>query len=191
MRKISFVLMMLTLNYAVTGTAQNAPKAVQNAAKLEMQSLPVALSMAPVRSKASLDAYVKLTPSQKSPLSLLSPREKQRFIDSITFNETGVTGFRTDGLVKELSVRQIVDVLALFGSQNSVLLMSDARISSQHDVDVLKELGGDIQLSDYYWDEWGEWGDNPFFGAKDRMNYKCVSRASCYEESTYICKSNC
>lgn len=64
---------------------------------------------------------------------LLSAEARTRFIDSLTFNETGVTGFRTDDLERELTPSKIYKILALVGAEKSVRLLKGARITTSED----------------------------------------------------------
>jgi hypothetical protein len=78
-----------------------------------VQAPNLALHKAPITSRAALDSYMKMTPETNNPLMLLSAEARTRFIDSLTFNETGVTGFRTDDLERELTPSKIYKILAL------------------------------------------------------------------------------
>lgn len=63
------------------------------------------LLLAPVKSQFELGAY--LQSAKASPLDWLSPAAKRRFLASLTFNETGLTGFDYSDLRAELTVTQI------------------------------------------------------------------------------------
>ncbi|HEX8609939.1 MAG TPA: hypothetical protein VF800_01450 [Telluria sp.] len=75
--------------------------------------------IAPIKSRADLERYLKMVPRQSNALYLLSAAARERFIESITFNEKGVTGFSFADLQRELPQEQIAKILALFGSESS------------------------------------------------------------------------
>src|SRR5690349_8779902 len=53
----------------------------------------IALRMARIHSFADLHDYEAANRGQRNPLSVLSPTNRQIFLDSLTFNERGITGF--------------------------------------------------------------------------------------------------
>ncbi|GAB3370838.1 hypothetical protein [Massilia agri] len=63
-----------------------------------------------VRSAAQLESV--LASSQPSPLDAFTPYGKRRFLQSLRWNERGVSSFSTALLERELEPRQIADVLA-------------------------------------------------------------------------------
>ena len=132
--------------------------------------------IAPIKSSADLQRHARFAKAIHSPLMHLPAPARKRFLDSVTFNDTGVTGYRFDVLQDELTVSQAYQVLALFGEQRDVRYLDKAAIESELDLDVLRSL------------------DAP--GAKaqcdeEHVSYKCVSRATCQSATGFICKSNC
>lgn len=79
---------------------------------------PSAAIATSIRSAADLDHYLKATPADQSPLSLLPPGARKRFLGTLTWGENGLGGFSTGDLQQYLTDVQIVQVLALFDSQS-------------------------------------------------------------------------
>ncbi|MDM5177418.1 hypothetical protein PO883_09470 [Massilia sp. DJPM01] len=79
----------------------------------------VSQAIAPIKSQADLERYLKMVPPKSNALYLLSPAARERFLATVTFNEKGLTGFGFEDLQRELSQEQIAKVLALFGSESS------------------------------------------------------------------------
>lgn len=71
---------------AVSVPAMSAPKAVQTASRLDRL-------LAPIKSKQDLERYLAVTPDYQSAFSVLTPASRRAFIDSLTFNQNGLTGF--------------------------------------------------------------------------------------------------
>lgn len=71
----------------------------------------------PIRSPAELDRYLKATPPNESPLSLLPAGARRRFLRTLTWGDRGLGGFDTSDLQQYLTDAQIARVLALFDSQ--------------------------------------------------------------------------
>lgn len=86
--------------------------------------------LAPINTRDALDRISE----EKSPLDLLSPPAKERFIDSIVFRETGLGGFDFSDLEAELTPTQIHKILSMFGAQHAVHLFTKARIETRADV---------------------------------------------------------
>jgi len=68
----------------------------------------------PIRSRAALDAYLSAHAGTSTPLDLLPPRARQRFLDSLAFGDEGLGGFSTQELATELTPDEIEQILALF-----------------------------------------------------------------------------
>jgi hypothetical protein len=78
-----------------------------------------------------------MTNVQSSPLRYLSPAAQKAFLDSLTFNENGLTGFKSALLEADLTPTQIEEVLALFGHQRLVIMFPKAKVSSPRDKELL------------------------------------------------------
>ncbi len=88
-------------------------------------------ALAPIKSYSELQSYLQTFPMSASPLNKLSPAARKRFLDSLQFNEKGLTTFRSADLESELSVSEIYAVLSLFGEQSIAgRLFRGARVSS-------------------------------------------------------------
>jgi hypothetical protein len=72
--------------------------------------------LAPIHSRADLDAYLKAKTNSDSPLNALAPDARRRFLASLKFGRSGVGGFSTADL-QYLSAVQVYRILALFGMQ--------------------------------------------------------------------------
>lgn len=69
----------------------------------------------PIRSQAQLDAYLKT--HVRTPIDLLSPGARERFLLSLHFGDGGLNGIDRSELADELTQNQIQDVMILFGPQ--------------------------------------------------------------------------
>lgn len=69
----------------------------------------------PLLSRTALDAYLQKHADRGSPLDLLPPLARQRFLDSLVFGQNGIGGFDTQELATELTPAEIIRVLSLFG----------------------------------------------------------------------------
>lgn len=130
------------------------------------------LLLAPV--KSPLDLAVYLHASHATPLDALSPAARSRFLNSLSFNENGLTGFDYTDLRAELTATQIYRILAIFGAQRLTPRVVGAR--AETDVDhllmTLPASTTDPAMSDY-------------------MEYRCVSPHTCAESPRHICMSGC
>lgn len=177
------------------------------AAMAAPQTQQVANALAPIKSKTQFDQYIKLTPRNVSPLAVLNATNQQKFVSSVTFNESGVTGFNYDVLAKNSSSKQAAAILKLIGMQH---LASAGQVK-------LSGPGGTVAPMDYYDDDWENW--DPIFGPKDGqncwfwcepdkpypgtpneppkssdtdyLNYVCQSRATCMPQQGWVCTKYC
>jgi len=148
----------------------------------------IAWAFAPVKTEEALLAIAQ----QQSPLDLLSPDAKERFMDSIVFRSSGLGGFDYSDLEAELTPSQIHSVLSLFGSQHTVYHFDQARVETETDVLLLSKplLPFAMQQSSVT----GEQGiGRPDINAAfaDHKGYTCYSRATCKPSVNYICMSRC
>lgn len=132
--------------------------------------------MAPIRSRAELDAYLLRTRSAASPLSALSPSAQHRFLNSLRFTPAGLASFRYADLEAELTPTQAYKLLALFGVQQDVPLLKSAREVTALDA-VIMGIGGGMAG----------------IGLGDHEGYWCeTSRPhTCAKAPGYICTGNC
>ncbi len=119
---------------ATAAPSFSAPQAIPTASKLERL-------LAPIKSKQDLERYLAITPEYKSPFSALTSAARRSFIDSLTFNESGLTGFSYRELQSELTPTQADKLLALFGARNTLVLMSPTRVVTSKDRSLLAGSG--------------------------------------------------
>lgn len=138
----------------------------------------IALALAPVKSKQQLADYIRSTPSKASPLDALSPKARDRFLASVTFNEKGITGFSYEDLQAELTASQIYKILSLFGAQHTTSTLRKARVESPLDSEIMVPFGD---------------GSGPLCPSQpcDYDGYKCEARATCAPNFNTICMRNC
>ena len=72
--------------------------------------------LAPIRSKTDLDKYLR--EHQVNPFNAFDKRGLERFIDSLTFNQLGLTGYRTAEIESDLTPRQAYAILSLRSSED-------------------------------------------------------------------------
>lgn len=82
---------------------------------------------APITSRAQLDAYLRDTPPEASPLSAFTPAGRRRFLASLVFHARGLGGFSTDDLRYDLTRVQAWNVLRLFGVQRHAMGLAARR----------------------------------------------------------------
>lgn len=128
--------------------------------------------LAPVKSQWELGAY--LQSAKATPLDWLSPAARRRFLASLTFNESGLTGFDYSDLRAELTVAQIYRVLAIFGAQRVAPLIKGARAETEVDR-ILMSVPGNT-------------GDMPM---DDHEGYRCEGSHTCGSAPSRICMSGC
>lgn len=95
-----------------------AADAQLSAGRNVVQERELAFLVAPIKTQADLTEYVEMTRNHHSPLNKISPEKRNHFINSLTCNEKGLTGYNYQDL-QDLSVSEAYEVLALFGAQHS------------------------------------------------------------------------
>jgi hypothetical protein len=130
------------------------------------------LLLAPVKSQLELGAYMQS--AKATPLDWLSPAAKRRFLASLTFNETGLTGFDYSDLRAELTVTQIHRVLAIFGAQRVVPLIKGARAETDVDRTLMASPGNSVDPS-----------------MEDHEGYRCEGAHTCGSAPSRICMAGC
>lgn len=132
---------------------------------------------APVKSYAELRDYLQV--NRTSPFDALPDQARRDFIDSLTFNEKGLTSFRFDVLEEHLSPSEIYALMSAFGAQHTTYMMEKASPETSLDRSLLLEAAR-MSTSDGYKHSLG-----------DHENYYCESRATCATLGGRICTSNC
>lgn len=133
--------------------------------------------VAPIQQREDIQRYRSVNQDGNSPLGLLSPKARETFLQGLTFNEKGISGFRYDVLEEELSLYQAYQVLALIGQQRKSYLLERARVESALDHSVL-------DLMNQYQIEAKCSGGN-------LDGYRCASRATCTRSMKSVCLSSC
>lgn len=171
-------------------SAENRFSSPQSAASAntltELQRRELALASAPIKSAADLTAYLAAAGNRTTPFTRMSDAARGRFIQSITFNENGITGFSYQDIQSEMSPTEIYQLLSLFGAQHVTPLIRGAIARTALDRAIMAGAGkpssntggGIVQPS-----------LAPAGG--DHEGYQCVSRATCYAATSYICMSTC
>lgn len=95
----------------------------------ERDSQIASTKLAPIRSRADLDEYLKTHPV--SPFDAFSSRALERFLDSLTFNQLGLTGYRTAEIESDLTPRQAYAILSLFGVQKTISSLNFVHASDE------------------------------------------------------------
>jgi len=149
----------------------------------------ITVDMAPIKTPQDLYRFSHL----KSPLDKLTPNSKQHFIESITFNERGITGFGISELEYELTPTEIYKVLALIGYQNFTYKFQNARVETSLDslllanknlVDLLNKNKN--KQTDVNKDNTSNMRMSGFL-----EGYRCESKGTCELDSSRACTSNC
>lgn len=91
------------------------------------------LAAAPIHSKADLDAYLARTTATDSAFAPLSPEGYRQFINHLSFNEKGLSGFRISELHRELTPDQVRKILTLFGYQHMTNMIAGVDDGSSKD----------------------------------------------------------
>jgi hypothetical protein len=108
--------------------------------------------MAKVKSEADLQSYITSTRGSRTPLDLLSPGAKQRFIDSLVFTPNGLGSFTYADIRNELTLSEAYQLLSLFGREATAASIRGIRIESEEDR-MISQMSVGIRNADYmdYW----------------------------------------
>lgn len=134
---------------------------------VELRSL-IAYSTAEIRSREDLANHLRRA-GDKSPLAALPRAARIRFIDSLAFNGNGLTQYRYDVLLDNLTASQAYRILRLFGAEGTGAFLRRARIETETDAAIASI----------------RWFD-------DHLKAKCVSPHNCQLGWVdFICMSGC
>lgn len=125
---------------------------------------------APIHSSAQLDEYLNALEST-SPLKALSAPALEKFVSSLRFNESGLVSYRYSDIESELTAQQAYRLLALFGAQRTLGLMSNIRMQSPEDERVIRRV---LEIP-----------------AADHVGYECAGRATCMRSPDRVCMGGC
>lgn len=128
--------------------------------------------LAPVKSPLDLATYLRS--SRATPLDALSLAARSRFLNSLSFNENGLTGFDYTDLRAELTATQIYRILAIFGAQRVTPLVDGARSETDVDHLLMALPTNTVEPS-----------------MEDHQGYRCESPHTCGESLRHICMSGC
>lgn len=195
--------------------AASTNRAADKVAKANAKKSGLATRIAPITSAATLRQYNKMTAADSNPLQALSADARQRFVDSITFNEKGITGYRYVELESELTPTQISKILSLFGVQRNTSIFKKAPVKTVKDRLLISGAatplsdcddgddsgdpggGGDAGGGGVEGGGGGEGGADPAAPApgpgapQDYPGYFCSSPGTCKANRTYICLKSC
>jgi hypothetical protein len=137
--------------------------------------------VAPIQSAEDIGFHMDQAKRRGSPLLNLSEKSRERFLESLTFNEKGLTGFRYDDLLHELSATQIYQVLALIGQQHSMEYFTSARVDSDLDRAIISGLTENVMSS-----------INQKHNCPANIpKHRCASPSNCVNATRNICMSTC
>ncbi|QBG89441.1 hypothetical protein [Xanthomonas oryzae] len=135
------------------------------------------LRTAQIHSAEGLAQYL-VKADASSPINLLSPAARKRFVESLRFNASGVTSFRYSDIEAELSASQAYRLLSLFGLESKVSSMRKIRVDSEEDRAVSLAYPASAFTPDRRQDE-------------DHKDHACIGEHTCEEAVGKICMSGC
>lgn len=127
--------------YASAGSgSQVAPSATDGQALLE-------IAAAPIRSPEQLRSHLVRHPGD-SPLMVMSPLNRELFLNSLRFNDKGLTTLRYD-VLESLTPTEAYQVLGLFGMQGLTPQLN-LRGNTKLDKKVMSITPSLMPMKDYY-----------------------------------------
>lgn len=105
------------LSTPAAGEVSNA-QAVTSSLHYETAAGDSDARLVPIRSSAQLTEYLGSHPS--NPLDAFNQRARKLFLESLTFSDRGLTGFRLQEVQSELTRTQAFAILSLFGVESVV-----------------------------------------------------------------------
>ncbi|WP_080928053.1 hypothetical protein [Xanthomonas albilineans] len=137
------------------------------------------LRTAPIHSAEGLTEYLAKADAS-SPINLLSPAARKRFVESLRFNVSGVTSFRYSDIEAELSASQAYRLLSLFGLESKVSSMRKIRVDSEEDRAVSRAYPASAFIPGR--------GQDP---DHEDMDKTCRPNNTCVESAGSMCTSEC
>lgn len=119
-----------------------------------------------IQSARDLDTYLRTTPN--SPLDHLQPAARQRFIDSLVFNESGLASYQYTDL-EALSPTEVYQILSLFGAERTTSMITKDRGAGELAEPTTQQSAPSADHEDHY----------------------CAGRATCDPKIGSICMSSC
>jgi len=164
------VVLLVAVGSALLSNLATASDAASDAEKLKAsQQRELAFLAAPIKTREDLNTYLDMTYRRSSPLDKLPASDREAFLESLTFNETGVTSFLYSPF-RNLNAADTYQILALFGVQHTT-----ARIGSKVRTAADKTVVDNV---------------SPMVVA-DHYDYKCTERATCTKSYDRICMNGC
>lgn len=155
----------------ITNAANRSDLGLSASDYRELSQRELSNELAPIKSRAQLEAYARINRGVDSPLSALSPGAQKRFLQSLVFSERGLASFDYTDLRIELTATQIYQLLRIFGLERSIGVIPNLRVLTPTDqlvIDAYQSIIFDYQ------DKW------------------CSSRATCSNRIGDVCVSaNC
>lgn len=130
----------------------------------------VAAALAPVKTRAQLDTYLREHRGASSPFHALSHAGLQRFSRSVVFSDRGVSSYDYTALQRELTALQVFGILRVFGVEHSVSSIPGLKVRSVADRLVLQTLR--IRHDGHH-------------------DMYCVAHGSCAPRLGWVCTTNC
>lgn len=158
---IAFVLTVLASPFVNAGERD----VIELVARDSARASSLALERAPLKSATDVYQYSQAMPKNLSPLSALSDSERDRFIQSLRFNEKGLTQFDYS-ILKGLPTAKVYKILALFGMQSGTELISATPKSNG-------DTAPQMIMADFL------------------LDHYCESKGTCREDNSRACTSNC
>jgi len=135
----------LLAGFATTAFSANPRISSDERIDRAIQSQEISTALAPIKSRADLVRYQANNRSNPdNPLNALSPRSKQRFLNSLRFGSQGLASFSYVELESELTVKQAHRVLSLFGAQAFTTQMRGLRRADATDALIMKAAAEEI-----------------------------------------------
>jgi hypothetical protein len=128
-----------------------------------------------IHSEIQLASFLSDTKNNHSPINLLSRSARGRFLESLRFNETGVTSFYYADIESELSSSQAYELLSLFGIQSTLSFMGKIRIETTEDREIMSTYAN----------------TSPLLMKDDHKEYWCSGSHTCSRSVGSICMSGC
>ena len=149
----------LLVSIALASPARaDAPDLLDGVAQLDdansraLMQREIAGRLARIKSEADLQSYLEANRTIPTPLDLLSPGAKRRFIDSLVFTRNGLGSFTYADIRNELTLSEAYQVLSLFGREATAASIRGIRIESEEDHLISRAAAG-LRNTDYmdYW----------------------------------------
>lgn len=164
--------LVIALLIASSVTAQAGPDGASHRRDARPTDRVLAELVAPIKSPQELQAHLSQFGEKRSPLMHLSASSRRTFLESLSFNESGITGFSYRELEEELTYSQAYKVLALFGVQHMAGKLTGLRAPSSLDR-VIQETG------------------TLEFFEQDTKDAHCASAKVCDTRAGSICLDKC